>query len=271
MRWVYTKEHLDFLREQFRTLRIRELTVAFNSRFGVDKTVGQIHSTLKNHKIVCGREGGHEKGVSFIFTPEQCRFLRENYSRYTLPELTAELNRIYETAKEVSQVKCYVKNNGIVCGRDGRFQKGSIPWTAGTKGVVKPNSGNFRKGNTPLNRKPVGSERICSKEGFILVKVAETNPYTGFPTRYKHKHVHVWEQHHGPAPEGMVIAFTDGNKLNCSIENLMLVSRSELLILNMHGYKELPNELKPTIRLIAKIQAKGRFRLCPGAGRRKTA
>jgi len=52
----------------------------------------------------------------------------------------------------------------------------------------------------PPNRKPLGAEHICSKDGFILMKVPERDPHTGFPTRYKHKHVHIWEQAHGPVP-----------------------------------------------------------------------
>jgi hypothetical protein len=31
----------------------------------------------------------------------------------------------------------------------GRFKKGLIPWSTGTKGIVKPNSGSFTKGNPP--------------------------------------------------------------------------------------------------------------------------
>lgn len=120
---------------------------------------------------------------------------------------------------------------------------------------MKPNSGNFQKGHVPANRKPIGSERI-SRDGFIEIKVAEKNPYTGFPTRYKHKHVHVWEQRNGPVPDGMVVAFKDSDPTNCNINNLMLLSRAELLKLNQHGYKKMPVELKPSILAVSKLQVK---------------
>ena len=134
---------------------------------------------------------------------------------------------------------------------------------------MKPNSGNFKPGDVPPNRRPLWSERIDSKDGFILIKVPERNPHTGFPTRYKHKHVWVWEQANGPVPEGHAVVFRDSDKLNCSIENLILLSRAELLSLNLHGYREMPTELKPIVLTMARIEAKAGFRTRPGRGRKK--
>ncbi|KKK99275.1 hypothetical protein LCGC14_2634360, partial [marine sediment metagenome] len=114
----------------------------------------------------------------------------------------------------------------------------------------------FKKGTIPPNRNPLGTERICSKDGFILIKIAEKNPYTGFPTRYKHKHVYIWEQANGPAPKGMVVAFIDGDKTRCELDNLMLISRAELLNLNRYGYKDMPAELKPSVLALSKLQVK---------------
>ena len=70
--------------------------------------------------------------------------------------------------------------------------------------------------------------------------------------KYALKHRVVWEQNNGPVPDGMVVVFKDGNKLNTAIENLELVSRKELMSKNtIHRY---PEELKSTIRLIGKVK-----------------
>ena len=53
-------------------------------------------------------------------------------------------------------------------------------------------------------------------------------------TRYKtrltggHRLLHrvVWEDHNGPVPAGMIVAFKDGNRQNCAIGNLRIVSKS---------------------------------------------
>ena len=147
-------------------------------------------------------------------------------------------------------------SRGITSGRTGRFPAGHRPWNAGTKGLTGANRTSFKKGQAPPNRRPLGAERIDSKGGFILMKIAEPDPYTGFPTRYKHKHVHIWEQAHGPVPEGMVVALIDGDKTKCELENLMLISRAELLNLNRHGYKDTPAELKPSVLALSKLQVR---------------
>lgn len=138
----------------------------------------------------------------------------------------------------------------------GQFTRGHTPWNAGTKGqgLTTANRGSFKKGNAPPNRKSIGSERICPKDGFILIKVAEKNPYTGFPAHYKHKHVHIWEQMNGPVPKGMVVFFKDSDRTRCEIENLMLISRAELLYLNQYGYKDMPAKLKPSVVTLSKLQ-----------------
>ena len=50
--------------------------------------------------------------------------------------------------------------------------------------------------------------------------------------------------------------FKDGDLLNIEPENLMLVSRAELLVLNQNGYKDAPAELKPSILALAKLEVK---------------
>lgn len=102
----------------------------------------------------------------------------------------------------------------------------------------------FKKGHTPLRYAPIGSER---KDGqHILVKVAE-------PSVWKTKQRVVYEREHGEIPEGYIVIFADRNKRNYDPENLILVSKSEALIMNdNHLYKE-EAELTKTGVLIAKI------------------
>ena len=43
----------------------------------------------------------------------------------------------------------------------------------------------------------------------------------------KMKHRYVWEQAHGKIPDGYLVAFRDGNRQNCDLSNLYLISRQE--------------------------------------------
>jgi len=94
------------------------------------------------------------------------------------------------------------------------------------------------------------------KDGYVLVKIGKRDPHTGFPTRWKAKHVVIWEQTHGPVPEGMAVVFKDGDKLNCDPDNLMLVSRAELLRLNHYHYREMPDDIKPSVLAMSKLEVK---------------
>ncbi len=260
MKIRYTAEQLEFLRIAYRYLTVRDLTTAFNAVFAADKTDVQIRSTLKRNGI----KSGHvpklfaEFRLLRVYTSDQAQFLLDNYAGRSVAELTAIFNDNFRADMTEQQIKSFVHNRGITCGRSGRFEKGHQPWNAGTKGkgLTGANARSFRKGSIPANRKPLGSERIDSKNGYIYIKVAEPDPHTGFPTRYKQKHVYVWEQAHGPVPDEMVVSFLDGDKRNIEPENLMLISRAELLRLNQRGYKNAPADLKPSVLALAKLEVK---------------
>lgn len=193
------------------------------------------------------------RGECYPYSEKQKHFLESNCS-LTRKELTKQFNQMFETDLKVSTIASMCKRNGWLTGRDGRMPKGNLPWNTGTKGVCKPNSGSFKKGIKPKNQKPLGHERICSKDGFILVKVAKPNPYTGANTRYRAKHHVVWEQHNEAVPDKHVIRFIDGDPLNCAIENLMCVSKFVNMRMNKNGLNDLPLELRATGKAIAELE-----------------
>lgn len=256
----YTIKQLKFLARGYQRFRIPELTSVFNARFKTNASRVAIKSTIKstisNHSITCGRHPGFPVGYSRIFSKAEHRWLVKNYRNHSLKELHLFFNKRFHRRLRLTQIRVHLKNNGITSGRTGFFPKGNEPWNSGTKGmgICKGNSGNFKKGNIPANRRPVGAERIDSKDGYILVKVRERNPYTGTPTRFKKKHVVVWERIHGPVPKGSAIIFKDGNILNFSKRNLVCVTRSELLRLNQLHYHDCPKETKPIVFTLAKFK-----------------
>lgn len=91
---------------------------------------------------------------------------------------------------------------------------------------------------------PIGTERY--KEKYIRVKVAQPNVWVK-------KHVFLWEQAHGKVPKGHLIMFADGNKFNVTLENLLLVSKAELLQLNRNGMIKEDGELTKTYLQVVKL------------------
>ena len=151
------------------------------------------------------------------------------------------------------------KRNGWRTGRTGHFAKGFCSHRGGPGG---PNKTIFKKGSIPANRKPLYTERV-SVDGYVEIKVPEKNPHTGAPTRYVLKHRWVWEKANGPVPADHVLKFKDGDKTNCDIENLELMHRGVLAILNKTGYDDAPEEVKPAMLTRAKLQVSIKHKLNP--------
>lgn len=257
-RFRYAEVMLAFLRENYPSMALVDLTKAFNAAFFLDKTPAQLKAALKNYRIVSGRHSSEiTRGKSRLFTPEQVAFIRTRYQFLSHVELATALNVEFGIAVTAGQVRSFVRNHHITCGRTGCYEKGNRPWNAGTKGqgLTGANVHSFKPGNVPANVRPLGFERI-GKHGYIEIKVAERCPYTGFPTRFRSKHVVVWEQHHGPVPPGMLIRFLDGDKTNCDIANLAMVSQGENAILNKSGISGLPAEIMPSCIALARLRKK---------------
>lgn len=159
------------------------------------------------------------------------KFILENYTGISARELAERFNAEFGTDVTSGQIKSYKGNHRLNSGLTGNFPKGHIPHNKGKKMPFevyeKVKTTMFKKGHMPTQHKPVGSERV-NVDGYIEVKVEE-------PAKWRLKHNVVWEQHNGEIPKGAVVMFLDGNKLNIEIDNLKLIKRSELLIMNRYN------------------------------------
>lgn len=163
--------------------------------------------------------------MKHFYTVEQKRFLVENIKGRTRKELCEMFNAYFNLKLGLNQITAYIKNNGLCSGRDAKFAAGYKPWNKGKKGIC--NGGQktqFKKGQKPHNYKPVGSERVNS-DGYVDIKIAD-------PNKWRAKHQLLWEKENGPMPKGHVIIFGDGDRRNFQSDNLILVSKSQLAILN---------------------------------------
>jgi hypothetical protein len=198
------------------------------------------------------------KGKRLLFSKEQIAFIKKFYRKFP-PKYVAEgLNECFNLDLKEGQVRSFIHNHGIKSGRNCCFQKNHLPWNYGTRGmgICKGNSGNFKKGHISQNRKPLWSERI-DPDGYVWIKVQKHDPNTGSPTRYMLKHAWVWEKVYGKPPKGSNIVFKDGNRTNCDIKNLILVSDAELAVMNRHeGFGAAPAELKESIIMLTKLKVK---------------
>lgn len=151
------------------------------------------------------------------------------------------------------------KRKGWKTGRTGCFEPGLVPHNKGKPhpAARHPNCARhqFKKGQEPHNTNFLGHERV-SKDGYVEISVDETNPHTGYERRYVLKHRWLWEQLHGPVPEGMCLK-CKGDQINTHPSNWDLVPRALLPRLNGRfgrGYDDAPTDLKPTILAVTKLE-----------------
>ena len=179
-----------------------------------------------------------------VYTPEIHEFIVANVVGVKNKDLARMVNEKFGTNITVDAIVTYKYVNGLKSGLDfysfcrkkgdapnaTSFKKGHVPANKGKKGIHYAGCEKswFKKGHVPKNHKPVGSERIDSKDGYVLIKVAE-------PNKYVLKHRWIWEQAYGPIPKNHNIIFLDGNKQNICLENLKMVSRREQLVMNRKG------------------------------------
>lgn len=160
------------------------------------------------------------------YTDELKQFIIDHNPGRTAQELADLVNRRFGLSLSGGAMNAYRKRKGIKSTIDGRYRPGHEPANKGTHiGGYEPTQ--FKKGNRPHNYLPVGTERINS-DGYYEIKVAD-------PKKWKGKHIILWEQHHGKVPKGHAVIFGDGDKNNVTIDNLVLVTRVQLVMLNKYG------------------------------------
>lgn len=154
-------------------------------------------------------------------TDEQIEFLKANVKGRTEQELANLINSRFGTDFSSNSIRHYKYKFRLKS--DVRYQKGNIPH----------------------NHKPIGYEFI-DDQGYIRIKIAE-------PNTWEYKQRYIWKKYFGDIPEGYRITFKDGNKTNMDINNLLLISPSEILRMNDHNLFSKNKELTETGLLLAKL------------------
>ena len=118
---------------------------------------------------------------------------------------------------------CYIEHRKIY-GSKGDYRPGTQPWNKGLKGIHLSPRTEFKPGN---NMKELGSFSLKKRKGnprrYIKVLVDGTPKWVLY-SRY------LWENSHGKIPFGYTLVYKDGDILNDEIDNLELVSISDMLL-----------------------------------------
>lgn len=153
-----------------------------------------------------------------------------------------------------SPAACRLRRGDPV-GAASRFPKGHIPankglrrpgWSVGRMRETQFAKGH-RRGRAAQLYQPIGAERV-SADGYLQVKVNDDLP---LQRRWRAVHVGLWESAHGAVPPGHAVTFRNGDKSDIRLENLVLMTRGELMARNtVHN---LPAPLVATVQALGAL------------------
>lgn len=242
---AWTAEQDAYLIESYPATDNRDLVPAFNERFGTNRSRSSI--AQRSRKLGLFKAEGHKHPMPRPFWSDEKReWFRSFVPGHTEPEISAEHERLYGTPLTRGQIKSAKGELGVrsgTCG--GRFEKGHEPMNKGKtwdeQGISEETQERmrrtcFQKGEVHDRPdgwiKPIGYERV-NREGYIEVKVRDSaidgvQPKVPgqFNCNYRMKHHIVYEQTHGPIPEGCNVVFANNDKTDFRPENLVAVPRA---------------------------------------------
>lgn len=243
----YTEEMRKFIAANVEGRTNKELAALVNEKYNLGITEGAIKSYKGNHDLKGNTKKGIKKGSPTALFPQHVRdFIEKNYKGNGPSRMAKMLNEKFETNYTRFQLKRYYGackyNSGL------KGSEGIEPPNKCFRFPGKVNRTSFKKGIIPHNKKEIGYEMV-DVYGYHRVKVSEKGGFA-------FKHILIWEKEHGPMPEGHAIIFLDQNRDNLSLDNLQLISKSELTVMNRKSMITSDKDLNKASILTARIKIK---------------
>ena len=245
----YPPEVHEFIKENTVKMRDRELSVACNEKFGTHFTPSSMKSFRGNHHYRSNlKQWSKEEYWKYQtrYPQGMYEYIRDNSWGVSSKEMAERCNEKFGTDWTATGMKQFRQRHRIKSGETGWFQKGHAPGNKGKKleeyvkdpervAEIKRRMAptQFKKGKSPLNEKPVGTI-VVNDHGYKLRKRQMEGTLW---ERWEFLHRAVWIEHNGPIPDGMMVIFRDGDRLNCDITNLTLISKQENAALNKLGLR----------------------------------
>lgn len=259
----YPPEVHEFVKAHAAKMRDQDLAEACNDALGTQFTASSMKSFRANHKYFNGKK----QWTSEEYWKYQRRypkgmyeFIRDNSWGVSSKEMADMVNEKFGTTWTQTGMKQFRQRHGIKSGVTGWYQKGHPPGTKGKKqtdycspeAIERSKKTRFQPGHPPVNELPLGSIRV-NRSGYKLIKVSMTGSMW---ERWHFLHRYIWEQHYGEIPKDMFITFKDNDPLNCDLDNLVMVSRSENAIMNKKHYRSSDPERTMAGLGVAKLMLK---------------
>ena len=251
----YPPEVHEFVKEHTKYMRDQDLAEACNEALGTHFT----KSTMKAFRGNYGYRNYQGKWTSEEYWKYQTRypqgmfeFIRDNSWGVSSKDMAEMVNEKFGTDFTPNRMKEFRARYKIKSGETGWYQKGHVPGNKGKKleefitdperlaeirAKMEPTM--FKKGERSRNYLPVGTVTTTT-DGYVIRKISDEGTQW---ERWEYVHRRTWEDANGPVPDGMMIIFRDGNRQNCDLSNLMLISKSDNASLNKLGLRSTDPDL----------------------------
>lgn len=176
-----------------------------------------------------------------IATKEEIEYLKEIAPGRYKTEIQKMMFEKFGVNLTIIQIKNLMSHNNIRSGVDCRFKKGIIQYRN-----CKATSASWQKGHIPANTCELFTERKLIRDKYIRIKIAE-------PDKWELKHRYIYEQHYGKIQKDEIVIFLNNNKEDFRIENLMVITKRENLIMNRFGLRKDDAEETKAGILLAKL------------------
>lgn len=188
------------------------------------------------------------------YTKEEHEFMKDFVPGHSYKEIREAFLERFGGEVPESFPKGFIANNKLNTGRTGHFTKGHVSANKGKKmspeRYEKCKATMFKPGTT-TNIDPIGTEKVLS-DGYVWIKV-DDKPKAKKQENWIRKHRMIYEELHGPIPEGHYIIFLDGDRMNFDPDNLAAVSKAEHVRMNQLKLRFSDAELTRTGLGIARI------------------
>lgn len=201
--------------------------------------------------------------MKVVWTQQMIEYLKNNYENVRTQEIALKLNisisSVYNKAFSLGLKKSldFIKENSRenwknnLKAQQNVYKKGRVSENKGKKqhefmsqeSIERTKSTRFQKDHIPHNSKVDGDEVIrkySSGNEYLMIKLPQNR-------KLVYKHLWVWESTNGEVPKGFNVVFKNGNTLDCRLENLEMLSNSELMSKN--SMQRFPEELRQLIQL----------------------
>lgn len=201
--------------------------------------------------------------MKVVWTLQMIEYLKRNYENVRTYDIALKLNisvsSVYNKAFSLGLKKSidFIKENSRenwknnLKAQQNVYKKGRVPENKGKKqheymsqdSIERTKLTRFKKNHIPHNAKADGDEVIrkdSSGNQYLMIKLPQNR-------KLVYKHLWVWESANGNVPKGFNVVFKNGNTLDCRLENLEMLSNSELMSKN--SMQRFPEELRQLIQL----------------------